>query len=581
MGKIHVLTAEIISKIAAGEVIERPASVVKELIENSLDAKTTSIELHLKQAGKTLIRIKDTGNGIEPEDIEKVFIRHSTSKIKEISDLEKISSLGFRGEALYSIAAISDVILNSKSKSADTGWQVHCRGNKKISHRPVPLLSGTEIEVKELFFNTPARKKFLKSDSAELKQILNIFIPYTLLYPQIRFLLTHNGRKLLDLPPEKNNISRIAKALNLEEKYILEEKRGFPEENVFLHLILGDMNIHRTNKDMQFIFINERPVQNRGLSFHLNEVYKLILSEGMRPFFAVDIKMPAENLDVNVHPSKREVKIKDEFKLVSLLRFFCEHTLMSYGKAKQAKPIFQFEQAPGEYREKETDSSSYSKISDAAPKIYPAFSEKDILLFSDKINIPRQKNTSLKTLLNDAYYIGAFQKKYLIFAANKSLLIIDQHAAHERINYEKLKQQIESGKVEIQNLLTPVLIRLTRQEMLSWEEIKDKLEELGFSTTSWDKETIAIHSHPQLINTPETAVRNILSDKDNANHDTNTLARRACRQSIMAGNEVKKEEADSLRNQLLQCDTPFTCPHGRPTLIEIEGDFINKQFLRN
>jgi len=403
MEKIHVLTPEIISKIAAGEVIERPASVVKELIENSLDAKTASIELHLKEAGKTLIHLKDTGTGIEPEDIEKLFIRHSTSKIKKISDLEKIDSLGFRGEALYSIAAIADVTLKSKSKSADTGWQIHCRGNKKISQRPVPLLRGTEIEVKELFFNTPARKKFLKSDSAELKQILNIFVPYTLLYPQINFLLTHNGRKLLDLKPERNNISRIAKALNLEEKYLLEEKRDFSEENVSVHLVLGDMNIHRTNKDLQFLFINERPVQNRSLNFHLNEIYKLILPEGMKPFFAVDIKMPAENLDVNVHPSKREVKIKDEFKLVSLLRFFCEHTLMTYGKAKQAKPIFQLEQPSEEYREKAAGFRSYSKINgDAPPKNYPAFSEKDLMLFSDKNSIPGEKNSPLKPLLNNA-----------------------------------------------------------------------------------------------------------------------------------------------------------------------------------
>lgn len=580
MGKIQILPAEIISKIAAGEVIERPASVVKELMENSLDAETSSIELRLKQAGKTLIQIKDSGTGIEPQDMEKVFLRHSTSKISSIEDLYKINSLGFRGEALYSIAAISDTVLRSKTKLSESGWEIHCRGNEIISLRPISHTTGTEIEIKELFYNTPARKKFLKSDSSELNQILDTFIPYTLLYPEIRFLLSNNEKIIFDLIPEKDYLSRAAKALNLDKEHILEDKYAFKEQDICIKLILGDINIQRANKGLQFIFINGRPIQNRNLSFHLNQVYKLIMPDEAKPFFAVFITMPCENIDVNVHPAKREVKIKDEQSLISLLRYSCEQTLMTKGKAKQIKPAFKTEQTPVEYKESESyQTPSIIKEPARNYNTNTCTKEENLIFFQDQEISVKQQNT-LADKLACAEFIGIFRRKYLLFEANNSLLVIDQHAAHERISYEKLTQQIESGKVEVQNLLTPVLMRLTQQELLVWEEIKTKLEELGFSTSAWDEESIAIHSHPQLIDNPEKAARNILSGNDTAKSDITTLARRACRQSVMTGDRIKKEQAVFLKNELLKCKTPFACPHGRPTTVEIQESFLNKQFLR-
>ncbi|MFH1441956.1 MAG: DNA mismatch repair endonuclease MutL, partial [Candidatus Omnitrophota bacterium] len=476
----------------------------------------------------------------------------------------------------------------SKTKSSDSGWEVHCRGNEIISQRPISHTTGTEIEVKELFYNTPARKKFLKSDSSELNQILNTFIPYTLLYPKIRFLLSNNTKPLIDLIPEKDYISRIAKALNLDKEHILEDKYEFTEQNICIKLILGDINIQRTDKNLQFIFINDRPIQNRNLSFHLNQVYKLIMPDEAKPFFAVFITMPCENLDVNVHPAKREVKIKDEQSLISLLRYSCEQTLMTKGKAKQfTKPYttpslppladsqkdYSFSPRPNGERDRVREKPTQNY------KTNPPAKEENLIFFQDQ-EISIKQQGSLADKLVCAEFIGIFQKKYLLFEANKSLLIIDQHAAHERINYEKLTKQIESGKVEMQNLLTPVLIRLTRQELLVWEEIKTKLEELGFSTSAWDEESIAIHSHPQLIDNPEKAARNILSGNDTAKNDINALARRACRQSVMTGERLKKEQAVFLKNELLKCKTPFTCPHGRPTTVEIQESFLNKQFLR-
>lgn len=590
MGKIRLLPDEIISKIAAGEVIERPASVVKELVENAIDAQTSSIELRLKQSGKTFIHIKDTGTGIEYDDMENVFFRHATSKINELSDLNGINSLGFRGEALYSIAAISDVTLRSKTDTADAGWEIRARNNKKLSLKPVNLITGTEIEVAELFFNTPARKKFLKSDAAELNRILDIFIPYTILYPEIRFLLINNHKTLLDLPAEKNRIPRIAKTLNLRQGHIVENEKDFSGQKI--KLILGDINIQRADKNLQFIFVNGRPVENRNLDFHINEAYRSILPAGVKPFFSVFITVPAEEVDVNVHPAKREVKIKNERYLASILRCFCEQTLMTKTKAKQFNPpIFEIpakketvSYRPGTFSQTAKDFTIADNLS--LFKSYPPFLKNG----KEYINPPFEKRgnwgdfnqqNSLADKLSAAEYIGIFKRKYIIFETSDSLLLIDQHAGHERITFEKLKKQIESGKIEIQNLLTPLLIRITRQEKLVWQETQEKLEKLGFSTTEWDDESIAVHSHPRLITDPEIAVGNILSgEHDNAQIDLTALSRRACRKSVMVGDKIGKEAAEYLKKELLGCADPFICPHGRPTVIEIPESLLNKPFLR-
>jgi DNA mismatch repair protein MutL len=578
MNKVHVLPPEIISKIAAGEVVERPASVLKELLENSLDAGATSIEVLLKGAGKNLIEIKDNGEGISKEDIENIFIRHATSKISAPDDLYNISSLGFRGEALYSIGAISDVTLRSKTKDQDCGWEIHLRGSAKNPARPLGMHVGTEIQVQELFFNTPARKKFLKSNSSELNHCLDIFLPYTLLHPDKRFILTSESRKLIDLSPTGEQASRIGEALNLNKKDFLEDVREFPEMNLKIHLVLGDINIQRTHKDMQFIFINGRPVQERAIGFHMNEIFRLLFSPGVYPFFCVFIEIPGEQLDVNVHPAKREVKIKDEFRLLGLLRQFTEQLLMTKSKPRQAEgSVFSKPenilsqpsnwQLPASGLKEKPDQQSGMSISD------------NILLFKTE-DIFVQKKSDLKEKLKSGRYLGNLLKKYLIFESDDSLLLIDQHAAQERITFERLKSQIEKTKIEVAQLLAPVLVKLSPQELVSWEENKEALEKAGFSTTLFDRDTLAVHSHPQLISQPETSVRNLLAGEGIARLDPEALARMACRSSVMAGFAMNKEQAEFQRQALLKCFDPFTCPHGRPTVIEILEETLQKQFLR-
>jgi len=602
MSKVHILKPEIVSKIAAGEIIERPASVLKELVENAIDADADSIEVHLQDAGKKSIVVNDNGQGIEHEDLKTIFLRHATSKISEADDLSAIHSLGFRGEALYSIAAISHITLHSKTETQDAGWGIHLRAGENFHIRPCSFNDhGTSITVNELFFNMPARKKFLKSNTTEIHQILSTFIPYTLLHNEIRFHLTHGTKDLLKVEPSSSRIKRIADVLNIDSRHLLEIHQNFPERDVSISLILGDINIKRTRRDMQFIFVNNRPVQNKAIGFHMNQIYRLIMPPGLYPCYAVYITIPAENVDVNIHPTNREVRIKNEPDICSLLRSLSEQALMTSGQIKKVASYqtsvansTDINQAlmrthpsentfdanfPTEIQETSTRAGDY-----AYPRSWRN-DQNDIRREKQEFFIPEdtlftKSQENMQSRLEKARYIGSFINKFLLFGVDQSMLVIDQHAAAERITYEQLIRQMDNGTIEVQHLLSPILIKLTPQEILIWEDAKEKLEELGLSGSQWDEETIAIHTHPTFLKDIEKAVRHLLSGENISKCDHDVLARRACRSSVMAGDKLAPEQAEHIRQQLIKCLDPFTCPHGRPTVIELTEDFLDKQFFR-
>jgi DNA mismatch repair protein MutL len=565
MNKVNILPPDVIAKIAAGEAVDRPASVVKELLENALDAGATSIEIHLKDAGRELIHIKDNGSGIEHGDLKNIFQRHATSKIAAIEDLEKLHSMGFRGEALYSIAAVSDVTLTTRV-SKEEGWHIHIRGGVRQKLEPAALShAGTDIKIAELFFNTPARRKFLKNNASELHQVLNIVLPYTLIYPHIRFVLDHAGKGLLDLRPAPSRLDRTAAALNIKMDQLLESDQEFVEDKIRVKMILGNINIQRPRRDLQFIYINDRPVESRNLSFNLNDVYKLILPPGVYGAFIVNITMDPANVDVNIHPTKREVRIKDEAMLIRILRRMAEYQLMQKGTPKHMStqsglPADQLIYAPGQFQ------ARFDPIpaSQEMPLEFQLFGE----------------DNTLRSKFTRARYVGSFLQKFLIFEADESLLIVDQHAAQERIMFEKFKDQIDNAAIESQPLLTPLLLKLTPQEKIVWGELQEKLTDAGIETNQFDDDTIAVQTQPLLLKNIENVVRTLLAGADAPRMDHAALARRACKASIVAGDKLDITQADHQRKQLLECKDPFTCPHGRPTLIEVTQDFLDRQFLR-
>ena len=574
MTKVSILPPDVIAKIAAGEAVDRPASVVKELMENAIDAGATSIEIHLKDAGRELIHIKDNGSGIKHADLTNLFQRHATSKISVIEDLEKLHSMGFRGEALYSIAAVSDVTLTTRH-SQDEGWQIHIRGGERQKLEPSALSqTGTDIKVAELFFNTPARRKFLKNNASELHQIFNVVLPYTLIYPQIRFVLSHAGKSLLDLRPAPSRLDRAAAALNVSMDQLLETDQEFVEEKIRVRMILGNINVQRARRDSQFIFINNRPVESKNLSYNLNDIFKLILPPGVYGAFIIDISLDPANVDVNIHPTKREVRIKDEAMLIRILRRMAEYQLMQKGSPKHMSaqsglPVDQLIYAPGQLQARFNPGSSVNIPNDARDNGLTL----DFQLFGEE--------NSLRSKFIRARFIGSFLQKFLIFEADESLLIVDQHAAQERIMFEKFRDQIENSAIESQPLLTPLLLKLSLQEKIVWEELREKLSGAGIETTKFDDDTIAVQTQPLLLKNIEKVVRSLLAGSDAPRMDHASLARRACKASIVAGDKLDISQADYQRKQLLECKDPFTCPHGRPTLIEVTQGFLDRQFLRS
>ncbi len=602
MSKVKLLPPEIISKIAAGEVIERPSSVVKELLENSIDAEATEISITVKEGGRSLIKIKDNGAGISKEDMEIIFRRHATSKISSVNDLYNIKSFGFRGEALYSIASISDITLKSKEKNGNEGWQIHLRGGKKVEMKPAPIQAGTEIEVQELFFNTPARRKFLKRTNTELNHIISTFIPYVIYNHSIKFRLTTDykfrEKILYNLYPANDIIGRMTETLNIERKNIIAAEAAIPERGINIKLFLGDTNIRRSSKELQFIYINKRPVTNRLINFKVNDTYNMIFPKEIYPFFLIDISVPESQIDANVHPSKKEVKIEREYDIVSKICSAIKSSLINKGKPLQieiSSSVVSASSAEYGHKAEYGAEKSPAYVREATENLIKKSSgdkympEPDIFRdtgyefpFTPPAgNSETENEPVLKKKLNSASYIGQAMKKYLLFETENSILVIDQHAAQEKINYETLKKKMEEGSVEIQYLLEPTILRLTKKEFLVWENLHKKLEKLGFQTTIWNGDTIAVHSTPNLIKDPAIAIMNILSEvKEEEKYDDSIIARKACRSSVMFGDKVTKEEAEWLVKRLAKLDNPFTCPHGRPTIIEVTDKFLMKKFLR-
>lgn len=612
MPKVQILPSDVIAKIAAGEVIERPASVVKECMENSLDAGATSIEVHLKDAGKQLIHIKDNGSGISHDDLNNLFQRHATSKITAIDDLERLSSLGFRGEALFSVGSIADVVLTSQAIGDPIGWQLHIRGGERINLEPAATSgNGTEIKISELFFNTPARKKFLKSNTTELNQIIETFLPYTLLHPIVSFKLTHAGRAVMDVKPVNSLKERIARSLNLDAKHLIEVDQNFKDDGINLRMILGNINVQRSRRDLQYFFINSRPVQHRNLGFHVNDIYKLILPPSVYGCFVIFIEIDPAMIDVNIHPAKREVKIDQEGRLVSLIRNTVEHALMTQGDMRSlgtsmttdaSNQIFKTPDAddtqapaqttqegiltktlifgPGQNQSTFDPRRLFEKPPAGVQSQEPV-GHQEIPVQEAQTHLFQKPNETLRDKFSRARYIGSFMSKYLLWEVDDSLLLVDQHAAQERIMFEKFKKQIDEGTIEVQNLLTPILLKLTPQEKMAWEESQELLKKSGMDTTAFDEDTVAIQTVPILVKRPEAVIRTLLAGEKAERCDHLTIARRACKASIVTGDKLSSEETEHQRRQLLECQAPFTCPHGRPTIIELKDNFLEKQFLRS
>ena len=697
MNRINILDDLTINKIAAGEVVERPSSVVKELIENSIDAGSTKVVIDIQDGGKKLIRITDNGCGIPSSEVDKSFLRHATSKIKNIDDLYDLYSLGFRGEALASISAVSKLEMVTKTKDEPIGTKVLVEGGNIVSKEPVGAHNGTTIIIKDIFFNTPARQKFLKSTHAETINISDLINKLAIGNPHVQFKYVNNNKPMLNTPGDNKLLSVVR---SIYGKEICENLIEINYECKYFKIsgYIGNNNIYRSNKNLQHIYINKRFVKSKIVLDAISEAYKGIIPINKHSICFIQLTINPASIDVNIHPTKLEVKFENEKEMYIELRDVLRKTLLSssligkyetYDKkditknilAKEdnqninlqenndkrdikviniddEKPIDSFMSFNDVLNNKNTEDNSkydfknlYEKnmesnindlnnikiikedcsdeyIIEGSINIENSFSIEDIekldkeQQFKDNLYESKYNNKEIyksnSESINKSEYsdklveklddniqeqffedipsnkfslagyniIGTIFDTYIIMNKGNSMYLLDQHAAHEKILYERYMDKFYKSSINMQMLLDPIVLELSNIDMLHVENNLDLFMKFGFEIELFGNNHIMIRCLPTIFGVPESEkfilqiIDNIEEIKNNYELKGEKFASMACRAAIKANDKIQTIEIKTLLNELETCENPFTCPHGRPTIVEITKNEIEKMFKR-
>ena len=588
MGKIKILPSQIANKIAAGEVVDRPAAVVKELIENSIDAQATHISLVLEQSGKNLIQVIDNGVGIPGEEVPLAFERHATSKIETAADLDRIMTLGFRGEALPSIASVSRVEMKSCTPDQELGVLFALDGGQISKQERIALKPGTVITVKNLFFNTPARRNFLRSDLTEFNHILKVLKRFFLGYPEIGFNVSHNGKELFDLPAARLD-DRIVQVLGKE----LYEGMVFVRENldqIELEGYICRPDQARGNSDNQFIFLNKRAIQNRSLNHAVIMGYGNLIERSQYPQFILFLQIPPQLIDINVHPTKMEVRFSNERAIYQLFLSVVRNSIQS----EKIVPQFSL----GEVEKNWTEMKNYYKNlrSAAVDRSLEASPDQNQLSISYSQPQPGKASDHDRTETTPPISDGSTEQlglwqvhqRYICSQVKSGLVIIDQHVAHERVLYEKFLGYLNQKKrVPSQKLLFPQTLELALEDYLIYSEIKTWLDEIGFSITDLSGRTVLIESIPADVKVGyEGKILLEIIDYYRENQSSQYSAHEkiaaafSCKNAIKSGERLTQIEMSSLIDQLFATKEPYFCPHGRPVIVTLSLDEIDKKFKR-
>lgn len=616
MGIIKTLEKDIVEKIAAGEVVERPASVVKELIENSLDAGARKILIEVREGGKSLIRIEDDGSGIAEDDMTILAQRHSTSKLSSPDDLFNISSFGFRGEALSSIAAVSELTIKSRTANSISGIKLGFDDEGRTIE-PAACPKGTIVEVKNLFYNTPARKKYLKGIEHELREIQDITTRYALSFPEVFFKLTHGANTVLSSPATSNTLSNISNIYgNNAAKNMLQVDHV--ESGILVVGSISRPQLTKPNRDSISIFINRRYIVSRLVMDAIEEAYHSLLMVGRHPLAVLNITIEPREIDVNVHPGKREIKFSHENTVYDAVHKAVKKTLsenelikepeaqrikqdvliakqeMPKQDAKQQnhqnhKNIQNFQNQQnaqkflGEQKERraefggaETAKSEPGKLEEA--KYSPHRSEQLMLKEAEphvrKVNLPKMR------------IVGQLLKTYIIAEGEDSIYLIDQHAAQERVNYELFLKGLSSDTLETQVLLKPIVIELEPKQHTLVMANLDVLKRLGFGVSDFGTGSIIVKSLPIIVPRQDRQlVLDIIEELESAKNKITEererlLIMRSCKASVKANQELSLAELSTIVKELSEADSPYTCPHGRPVIIRLTKYELEKMFKR-
>jgi DNA mismatch repair protein MutL len=565
MKKIILLPSEIAQKIAAGEVIERPFSVVKELVENSLDAGASEIRIEVVEGGKRLIKVLDNGQGMDREDARICFERHSTSKLASEEDLEKISTLGFRGEALPSISSVSRILLKTSDGTGENGTLIEREGEEILRCEDVAFPRGTSIEVKDLFFNLPARRKFLRSDRAELSQIVTFLTHIALSFPEVRFSLQHGSRRVFDYPAVSNLEQRLYQVYGKSAiEGLMEVDHEDDQRRVFGYVSRPPSG--RKDRRHQLFFVNNRVVKDRLFLAALNQSFKGYLEKDRFAEAFLFLTIPYADVDVNVHPTKSEIRFKDSQPIFSIVQAGITRAITKEMGIKEVYP------ARSEKREVGRIDERYQP----SPMTFP-----------EKKEIRRKESfgPEKKEEKGGPRVLGQYMDTYIVAADEEGVLIIDQHNAHERVLYERYvevdRQKGWPGKLP----LLPIVFDLAASQVLKLEDTRELLEEAGFVAEHMGGRSYALKQYPDIFKEEEAkqvflSLIEEMGEEKVLDKKENLIATLACKSAIKAGQPLEFEKMNYLVEELFQTSNPSLCPHGRPIVLKIDLDHIEKEIKR-
>ncbi len=634
MGRIRILSDNVANKIAAGEVVERPASVAKELLENSLDAGATEIRIDAENAGRRLLRIQDNGCGMLRDDALLAFERHATSKLSDVKDLLAIATLGFRGEALPSIGSVSRLLLETRSEDEQTGTAVELAGGKLLRCDEIARTAGTTISVRDLFYNVPARKKFLRSDATELAHIGSLVTHYSLGHADKRFELHHEGRTLLSVAPVANLRERGFQVFGAEltEELVPIGPKVFelPVEGeraeFTLEGLVSGPHVQKLNRNSVYLFVNGRLIRDKVLLHALSAAYYNLMPAGCYPFALLFIHCDASEVDVNVHPAKTEVRFRHGSAVHDFIRDAVREVLMAsrpvasiplpvspqpVGQRAARLPLSEFsamaqavielDEEPSVYAVRAEESSLPEITIGVAAAPPHEFAKPASENHAPKIRRVPDTHRGLDELpagwdvvdtlaaLPDLCPLGQLHDSFIVAAGRDGLWIVDQHVAHERILFEQVLRQRSAGTIEVQQLLMPVVLQLTPAQQFEYARIAEELNRYGFETEPFGQRTVAIKASPAGVGSSdvEKIVLEILevaeSELRSASLDEirrNVCATIACRAAIKINTRLEPKKIEWLLRELAACEYPMTCPHGRPIALRYSTKDILKSFHR-
>ena len=579
MKPILSLPEDLRNKISAGEVVERPASVIKELLENSIDAGATDITVVVEKGGHQLIQVRDNGHGITADGLTQAFLRYTTSKISKVDDLFKIRTLGFRGEALASIASVSEINVAS-SVDESPGYQMDLVNGVTDAIKAAPPIGGTEITVRNLFYNTPARKKFLKSATTEFRQIVKMLRRFGLEFPEVSFQLVHNDKTILNLTPE-----------SLEERIIALTDPSYGDQLLPVNMIKGDYNISgfigtlnlvRGRPGDQYLFVNRRFIQNRLMNSAVYSAYESLVKRGEYPFSLLNLVLPPDQLDVNVHPRKIEVRFTDEWRIYHVVKSAVREalasilaTIPSFEQHVEQMVTFGKEIDPNQRQEPLWFTPT--KQSDSGADLQRA---KEYVS-----NLADQKEEATAI---EGSIMWQVHDKYIISQINSGLVIIDQHVAHERVLFEDALLAFDSTPLSAQTLLFPEILEFSPDEYSVLLDILPYLEKLGFRMKENGQNKILLEAIPSDMGwgNENSVIRDIIDHyvanrEKSSSYVENLAASFACHAAVKAGDSLTIEEMQVLVNRLFATRHPYYCPHGRPIIVQLSLAELDQRFERS